>query len=68
MNTKKKSERPFRSGIEDSNQTIKCCGVVSNNQNYIVEIKIKTITLGSRTLILHEKILATGNNYNVMDL
>ena len=33
------SEKPSRSAIEDSNQTIKFCGVVSHRQNAIVERK-----------------------------
>ena len=49
------SEQPFRSEIEDSNQTIKVFGVGYYHQNDIVERKIKTLTLGSRTLIIHEK-------------
>ena len=34
------SEQPFISAIEDSNQTVIFCGVVSHHQNEIVEIKI----------------------------
>ena len=30
------SEQPFRSAIEDSNQTIKVCGVGYNHQNIII--------------------------------
>ena len=50
------SEQPFRSEIEDSNQTIKVFGVGYYHQNDIVERKIKTLILGSRTLLIHEKL------------
>ena len=50
------SEQPFRSSIEDSNQTIKFYGVGSHHQNAIVERKIQNLTLGSKTLLLHAKI------------
>ena len=52
-------EQPFRSKIEDSNQTKECFGVRSHNQNSIFERKIQTLTLGPRTLLLHEKIYWT---------
>ena len=35
------SEQPFRSAIEDSNQTITFCGVGYHHQNAFVEIKFK---------------------------
>ena len=35
------NEQPFRSAIEESNQTTTFCGVVSHQQNDIVENKIK---------------------------
>ena len=38
-----------------SNQTITFCGVGSHHQNGIAERKIKDITLGARTLLLHAK-------------
>ena len=45
------SELPFRSSIEESNQTISFCGVGSNQQNTIFEIKNQTLTLGYKTLL-----------------
>ena len=48
-------EQPFRSTIEDSNQTILFCGVGSHNQNFIVERIIQTLTLGAIKFPLHEK-------------
>ena len=50
------SEQPFISAIDDSNQTITPFGVGSHHQNSIVERKNQTLTLGSRTLLLNEKI------------
>ena len=41
------------SEIEDFNQTITFFWVGYNRQNAMVEIQIKTITLGARTFILH---------------
>ena len=49
------SEQTFRSEIEYANRTIKFCGVRSHHQNYIVEKKIQNLTIGYRTLLLHEK-------------
>ena len=61
------SEQPFRSSIEDANQTITFCGVGYHHQNAIFEIKIQTITLGYTTLPLHAKNIFTRfNNYNVI--
>ena len=61
--------QPFRSAIEDVNQTIKCCGFGSHHKNTMVERRIQTITLGAIKLLLHEiYILVRGNNFNVMAL
>ena len=49
------SEKPFRSAIEDANQTITFLGVGSHHENVIFERKNQTITLGSRRLFLHTK-------------
>ena len=49
------SEQPLRSEIEDYNRTITFCGVLSNHQNAIVEIKFQNLTLVDRTLLLHAK-------------
>ena len=49
-------EQPFRSAINNSNQTIIYCGVGSHHQNAIVEINIQIITLGDRKLLLNSKI------------
>ena len=49
------SEQPFRSAIEDANHTMKFCGVRYHHQNDIVEIKIVTVTIGARALLIHEK-------------
>ena len=49
------SEQPFRSAIEDSNQTKNFFGVRYHHQDVIVERKIQTLTLGARTLLLHAK-------------
>ena len=48
--------KPSRSSVEYSNHTITLCGIGSHHQNFIVERKIQTLTLGAGTLILHEKI------------
>ena len=49
------SEQQFRSAIENSNQELTFCWFGSHHKNTIVEIKIQTLTLGDRTLILHAK-------------
>jgi hypothetical protein len=38
-----------------SNQSITFCGVGGHHQNGIAERKIKELTLGARTLLLHAK-------------
>ena len=48
-------EQPFRSAIEDANQTITFFWVGSHHQNASVERKKQTLTLGARTMILHAK-------------
>ena len=63
------SEQPFRSSIEDANQTITFCGVGYHHQNAIFEIKIQTITLGDTTFLLHAiNTFTRFNNYNVIEL
>ena len=49
------ADKGFRDDCTFSNQTITFCGVKSHHQNGIAECKIKDITLGSRTLLLHAK-------------
>ena len=50
------SEQYFRSSIEDYNQKIKFCGIVSHHQNAIFEGKIQTLTLRSIRLLPHKNI------------
>ena len=47
---------PFRSTIEDDDQTITFCGVGYHQQNSIVKMKVQTLKLGDRTFLLHSKI------------
>ncbi len=49
------ADKGFRDGCTSSTQTIAFCGVGSHCQNGIDERKIKDITLGGRTLLLHAK-------------
>ncbi len=49
------ADKGFRDGCTSSNQTITFCGEGSHNQNGIAERKIKYITLGGQTLLLHVK-------------
>ena len=49
------ADNGFQDDCVLSNQTVTFCGVVSHNQNVIAERKIKDITLGDRTLLLHAK-------------
>ena len=49
----KVSEQPFRSEMEDSNQTITFCGIGYHDQNATVEKKIQNIALWSQTMLLH---------------
>ena len=51
------SEQILRPEIEDSNQTITFCGVVSHHQNAIIDGNIKNIKLGYITLLLHAKFI-----------
>ena len=53
------AEQPFRSAIEGSKQTITFCGVGFHHQNYIVESKLQTLTLGAITFLPHAKIYWT---------
>ena len=50
------SEQPFRLEIDDSNQKITFFGVGSQYQNPSADRRIQTLTLETRTLLLHEKI------------
>jgi hypothetical protein len=49
------ANKGFRDDCTFSNQTITFCGVGSHHQNGIAERKIKDITLGGQTLLLHAK-------------
>jgi hypothetical protein len=49
------ADKGFRDDCILSNQTIYFCGVGSHHQNGIAEWKIKDITLGAPTLLLHAK-------------
>jgi hypothetical protein len=49
------ADKGFRDDCISSNQTITFCGVDSHHQNGIAERKIKNITLGAWTLLLHAK-------------
>jgi hypothetical protein len=49
------SDRGFRDDWVANNQSITFCGVGSHHQNGITERKIKDITLGGQTLLLHAK-------------
>jgi hypothetical protein len=49
------AEKGFRDDCTSSNQTITFCGIRSHHQNGIAERKIKDITLGGQTLLLHAK-------------
>jgi hypothetical protein len=49
------ADQGFRDDCNLSNQVITFCGVGSHNQNGIAECKIKELTLGARTLLLHAK-------------
>ena len=49
------ADQGFREECNRSNQVITFCGVGSHHQNGIAERKIKELTLGARTLLLHAK-------------
>ena len=49
------ADKGFRNDCVSNNQTITFCGVGSHHQNGIAEHKIKAITLGAWTLLLHAK-------------
>jgi hypothetical protein len=49
------ADKGFRDDCNSCNQTITFCGVGSHHQNGIAERKIKDITLGAWTLLLHAK-------------
>ena len=48
---------PFKEAIRSCGQKIRFCGMESRHQNAIVDIRIKELTLGSQTLLLHATIL-----------
>ena len=49
------ANKGFKDDCIASNQTITFCGVGGHHQNGIAERKIKDLTLGARTLLLHAK-------------
>jgi len=49
------ADKGFRDDCISNNQTISFCGVGAHHQNGIAENKIKDLTLGGRTLLLHAK-------------
>jgi len=49
------ADQGFREDCNRSNQVITFCSVGSHHQNGIAERKIKELTLGARTLLLHAK-------------
>jgi hypothetical protein len=49
------ADKGFRDDCTSSNQTITFCGIGSHHQNGIAERKIKDVTLGGQTLLLHAK-------------
>jgi hypothetical protein len=49
------ANKGFKDDCIASNQTITLCGVGGHHQNGIVECKIKDLTLGARTHLLHAK-------------
>ncbi len=49
------ADKGFRDHCITCNQVITFCGVGSHHQNGIAEQKIKELTLGGRTLLLHAK-------------
>jgi hypothetical protein len=49
------ADQGFQDDCNLSNQVITFCGVGSHHQNVIAECKIKELTLGAWTLLLHAK-------------
>jgi hypothetical protein len=49
------ADKSFRDDCTSSNQMITFCGIGSHHQNGTAERKIKDITLGGQTLLLHAK-------------
>jgi hypothetical protein len=49
------ADKCFKDDCISCNQTITFCGVGSHHQNRIAECKIKDITVGGCTLLLHVK-------------
>jgi hypothetical protein len=49
------ADKGFRNDCISCNQVITFCGIGSHHQNGIAERKIKELTLGGRTLLLHAK-------------
>ena len=49
------ADKGFIDSCKSNNQTISFCGVGAHHQNGIVKRKIKDLTLGGRTFLLHAK-------------
>ncbi len=49
------SDKGFKDDCTMSNQSITCCSVGGHHKNGIAERKIKDLTLGAQTLLLHAK-------------
>ncbi len=49
------ADKGFKDDCTMINQSITCCGVGGHHQNGIAECKIKELTLGAQTLLLHAK-------------
>ena len=47
------ADKGFRDAIINANQTISYCGVGAHHQNGMIERRIKELTLGARTCLLH---------------
>ena len=48
------SDKGFHKDIDDKGQEITFCGVGAHHQNGIIENRNKQLTLGARTLLLHD--------------
>ncbi len=48
-------DKDFKDDCTMSNQSVTFCGVGGHHQNGIAEQKIKELTLGAQTLLLHAK-------------
>ena len=49
------TDNDFVASIKEANQTLTLCGVGAHHQNGIAEARIKILSLGCRTLLLHAK-------------